>query len=52
MDSQLEKTYGRFGLYMVIAVKCIMGGNTEIPTMEEWIGKIMEFAEMIKYLFD
>ena len=51
MDQQLEKSYGSLFLYMITAVRVLYAQRWKdsiIPTMEEWMVKLMELAEMAK----
>lgn len=51
IESQVEKTYGRFILHMAIAAKLLYAQywkNTEKPKMEEWIVNMIELSEMTK----
>lgn len=52
MGNQLEETYGRLILYIVISrLLYARWKNSEIPTKEEWILKIMELTKMAKLTF-
>ena len=51
MDQQLEKQHGTLFLYMITAAKLIYAQrwkDAQIPSMEDWMIKLMELAQMAK----
>ena len=51
MDKQLEKSHGTLFLYMITAARLLYAQrwkDSALHTMEEWLVKMMELAEMAK----